>query len=133
MATAGDEVGLERLVSFADFLKKAAAEKLYALKLESTICGCGEAVGVLCLSSFCEKCGQTLCDDCVNKCTDCETVYCENCTEKHLQACEFEGNDCGGLVCKTCVVSAPCKNVHGCNTCLDDYECVDCDACMGYY
>ena len=67
-ATAGDEAGLERLVSFANSFKKTATEKLYALKLAGTACECGEEEDQA-ADHTCFECGQMLCDDCVHKCT----------------------------------------------------------------
>ena len=86
----------------------------------------------------------TICDMPANReCVECEDTMCEECET----TCDFgctdvrclHGDDgcwcgnrkgCGRSVCSNCVVSTQCRNdVAGCQACLDDYDCLDCDQC----
>ena len=86
----------------------------------------------------------TICDMPANReCVECEDTMCEECET----TCDFgctdvrclHGDDgcwcgnrkgCGRSVCSNCVVSTECGNdVAGCQACLDDYDCPDCDQC----
>lgn len=86
----------------------------------------------------------TICDMPANReCVECEDTMCEECET----TCDFgctdarclHGDDgcwcgnrkgCGRSVCSICVVSTECGNdVAGCQACLDDYDCPDCDQC----
>ena len=68
------------------------------------------------------------CDECVeeNKCKSCESVVCVDCDRGYCQECNL-------LICKNCETTTTCGNTTLCENCAEDYDCVDCDECAGYW
>ena len=105
---------LAELVSFGNELAAAAAAEL---KKKNKGC------------RTCKSCGKPA----NNECMECEHLMCDSCENK----CDFEdgcgGEGCGRSICSECLVTTECcRDVGGCQACLDEYDCPDCDECAGY-
>ena len=78
-------------------------------------------------------CGSELCETCAEgnwtKCLSCEALLCDDC--ERSVSCD----ECGGVLCQDCgtMGKTPCEMVNLCESCSEDYDCVDCDRCAGYY
>ena len=61
----------------------------------------------------------------VHECCDCHDLLCEDCDRTE---CE----ECGNMVCPECETSTPCvaNDVVLCESCKEDYDCVDCNECV---
>ena len=69
-----------------------------------------------------KNCNEPLCDDHEVKCIVCDAVLCDVCAEE----C---GQGCGEFTCASCVVSTACGFAEGCEGCMDEFDCPDCDQC----
>ena len=78
-------------------------------------------------------CGSELCETCAEgnwtKCLSCEALLCDDC--ERSVSCD----ECGGVLCQDCgkMGKTRCEMVNLCESCSEDYDCVDCDQCAGYY
>ena len=112
-----------------------------------------------CDAFLCKDCEQTKCDGCqVLRCSDCSPDYmqtctcgselCETCAEGNWTKClsceallcddcerSVSCDECGGVLCQDCgsMGKTRCEMVNLCESCSEDYDCVDCDQCAGYY
>ena len=128
VSSAETESELEALLSFCAKLQTAADANLKVLKRSSRVCVyCDEEA-----DGHCESCDSALCPDCLFECVECHQGVCANCAI----TCDFDdklgGKGCGEHLCDGCVVSTECeREVQGCQECLDEYDCPDCDQCAG--
>ena len=128
-SAAGDQPTLEALILFSAALQDAASGALKKAKRAVRTCRrCDGAV-----TGHCVECDVGLCDACWDPCASCgETVGAVCCRRD----CDFSdglgGRGCGEPVCEGCYVTTECeRDVGGCQDCLDDYDCPDCDQCAG--
>ena len=82
----------------------------------------------------------TVCEDCefeeefedtdLIKYPICEDLLCEEEEGKcKRQTCEV----CDKEFCEDCMTKTKCELTTLCEHCNEDYDCVDCDICAGYY
>ena len=130
-----DETILTNLIRLCKKMKSAASKQLKVVKLSAAKCGQNGCKNKS--DKHCGICSVAICDECLEDpcgvCCECEKPCCEDCG----QTCDFNdggGNGCGDTVCVNCVVTTKCeREVGGCQQCLDDYDCPDCDQCDGYW
>jgi len=70
---------------------------------------------------------QLFCSAChplVSACEMCLSAFCDECEEDTCDTCYYK-------LCKACVTKRPCGRV-ACEDCLREFDCADCDYCMGY-
>ena len=152
----GDLSTLQRLKDFAVNLKNAAQNTI----AHSTKCSIENCVGGAHLTAAdferCECQKFRVCSDCrngrdedsqkdsqnesfetvdddyleenyeVQKCVGgCDLLLCEECEHN---TCEY----CNKKICKDCTLTSLCGYTKYCEDCKDDFDCPDCDVCMGY-
>mmetsp|Transcript_16395 Transcript_16395/g.47127 ORF Transcript_16395/g.47127 Transcript_16395/m.47127 type:complete len:192 (-) Transcript_16395:291-866(-) len=126
VASAGnDKSQLSDLISLADELRTAATARLKEVKRSSNVCECGEKA-----KEHCSGCDDAVCLECKLECV-CGTALCDDCH----RTCDFDdgvgGQGCGEPVCNECYVTTKCgKEVGGCEDCMIEYDCPDCDICQ---
>ena len=147
----GDLSILQQLKVFADNLKNAAQHAI----AHSTKCSIETCIGGAHLTAAdferCECLKFRLCSDCrngrdedsqndhvdpvdddflqenyeVQNCVGCDRLLCEECEHN---TCEY----CSSKICEDCTLTSLCGYQQYCEDCKDDFECPDCDGCMGY-
>ena len=120
LSSGESEDDMDKIISFARDLMENAQKKRDELKKKNFPLWCGE-----------ESCSGNSCV--IVKCIDCEKDVCTNVAKK----CDFDdglgGEGCGELVCGECFQTPECgREVGGCQSCLGDYDCPDCDVCNRY-
>ena len=125
----------EQLAALGHFAEELAAAVAAELKKQSK----GDSDVADDSDDSCKFCGIPANRECV----ECEAIICDDCEIKCDFGCTNDGclhsddgcrcgnrKGCGRSVCSDCVVSTECGNdVAGCQACLDDYDCPDCDQC----
>ena len=135
---------LEGLVKFSADLKTLAEKKINETKLQMNVCEkCEEkkegppSSSSRSVVGLCADCQVAICKECQFTCAcDDATLMCEDC----ISTCHFDNGldgdvGCGQYVCKTCWTTTPCdrSDVGGCEECCEEFDCLDCDQCNGYY
>ena len=129
-ACGDDKKKLEALIEFSRKVERAADERLVEVRLAVKTCSsCDAEEGEAGDTKHCSEknCLAALCEDCRTEC-GCGSVLCG----------DHERGVCEGLcretLCEECVFKPRCgREVFICENCWEDYDCEDCDMCMGYY
>jgi hypothetical protein len=67
----------------------------------------------------CNRCGATLCEECMNQCTECEEYFCD----EHSYICD----GCGGIICRNHRMQCVDCGEYFCSQCLNsDDRCSTC-------
>jgi hypothetical protein len=87
-------------------------------------CACKEAL-------VCQECVD---DDKKEEPFNCCCEGCENIIVCLAGECDYgDCEACGSRACQGCMTETRCGNTKLCEVCAEDYDCVDCDMCDGYY
>jgi hypothetical protein len=117
---------LNKLLERAKKLLACAKAELKAADLSNEICGACKKEEKGC--KHCALCNSAQCKECVLECYGCQKALCQDCNN----VCDFN-EDCENAICPDCLASTVCKQIHGCEECQDDFECVDCGPCQRGY
>jgi hypothetical protein len=80
-------------------------------------CGCGVDSDD---RSYCQRCDETFCNDCIESCSFCDESHCSDC----LEVCAH----CDLRLCSSCLDACSVCGTNLCSDCLTQERCAECNA-----